>query len=67
LAHTFSETKRQTGLLRILQAGVIISDYATLMMEILRDNAHPEAGAVYAAVAMPWANLVGQIAQAYGK
>jgi nicotinamidase-related amidase len=26
---TFSETKRQTGLLRMLQAGVIVSDYAT--------------------------------------
>ena len=27
---TFSETKRQVGLLRMLQAGVILSDYATL-------------------------------------
>src|SRR6476660_5506165 len=27
---TFSETKRQTGLLRMLQAGVIVSDYSTL-------------------------------------
>jgi hypothetical protein len=30
---TFSETKRQAGLLRMLQAGVILSDYATLMVE----------------------------------
>src|SRR5437667_2464555 len=64
---TFSETKRQVGLLRMLQAGVIISDYATLMVEILKDNARPEAGAVYGAIDMPWAKLVGQIAQAYGK
>jgi nicotinamidase-related amidase len=64
---TFSETKRQAGLLRMLQAGVIISDYATLMVEILKDNARPEAGAVYAAMDMPWAKLVGQIAHAYGK
>ena len=42
---TFSETKRQAGLLRMLQAGVILSDYATLMVEILKDNARPEAGA----------------------
>ena len=41
---TFSETKRQVGLLRMLQAGVILSDYATLMVEILKDNARPEAG-----------------------
>ena len=64
---TFSETKRQVGLLRMLQAGVILSDYATLMVEILKDNARPEAGAVYGAIDMPWAKLVGQIAQAYGK
>jgi nicotinamidase-related amidase len=64
---TFSETKRQAGLLRMAEAGVILSDYATLMVEILKDNARPEAGAVYAAMDMPWAKLVGQIAQAYGK
>ena len=64
---TFSETKRQVGLLRMLQAGVIVSDYATLMVEILKDNARPEARAVYAAMDMPWAKLVGQIAHAYGK
>ena len=64
---TFSETKRQVGLLRMLQAGVIVSDYASLMVEILKDNTRPEAGAVYAAIDMPWAKLVGQIAQAYAK
>ena len=64
---TFSETKRQAGLLRMLQAGVIVSDYATLMVEILKDNARPEAGAVYEAIDMAWAKLVGQIAQAYAK
>jgi nicotinamidase-related amidase len=64
---TFSETKREAGLLRMLQAGVIVSDYAALMVEILKDNARPEAGAVYEAMDMPWAKLVGQIAQAYRK
>ena len=64
---TFSETKRQVGLLRMLQAGVILADYATLMVEILKDNARAEAGAVYGAIDMPWAKLVGQIAHAYGK
>ena len=62
---TFSETKRQAGLLRMVQAGVILSDYATLMVEILKDNARPEAASVYAAMDMPWATLVGQIAKAY--
>jgi nicotinamidase-related amidase len=63
---TFSETKRQAGLLRMMQAGVIVSDYATLMIEVLKDNARPEAGAVYNAIDMDWAKLVGQIAKAYG-
>ena len=62
---TFSETKRQVGLLRMLQAGVIVSDYATLMVEILKDNGRPEAAEVYEAMDMPWAKLVGQIARAY--
>jgi isochorismate hydrolase len=64
---TFGETKREAGLLRMQQAGVIVSDYATLMVEIPKDNARPEA-AVYGALDMPWATLVGQISsKAYGK
>jgi hypothetical protein len=47
---TFSETKRQMGLLRMMQAGVILSDYATLMIEVLKDNGRPESGAVYGAL-----------------
>jgi nicotinamidase-related amidase len=64
---TFSKTKHQVGLLRMMQAGVILSDYATLMIEILKDNGRPEVGAVYAAIDMDWAMLVGQVARAYGK
>jgi len=64
---TFSHTKHEVGLLRMQQAGVILSDYATLMVEILKDNGRPEAGAVYGALDMPWATLVGQVASAYGK
>ena len=64
---TFSETKRHVGLLPMLRAGVIVSDSATLMAQILKDNARPEAGEVYGAMDMDWAKLVGQIARAYGK
>lgn len=64
---TFSDTKRQAGLLRMQQAGVVVSDYGTLMVEILKDNGRPEAGAVYAALDMPWATLVGQVSAAYKK
>jgi hypothetical protein len=51
----------------MLQAGVIVSDYATLMVEILKDNARPEAGEVYTAMDMPWATLVGQVARGLQK
>src|SRR5579862_870429 len=46
------------------QAGVIVSDYTTLMVEILKDNARREAAEVYGAMDMDWAKLVGQIAHA---
>jgi nicotinamidase-related amidase len=64
---TFSQTKRDAGLLRMQQAGVIVSDYATLMVEILKDNSHPDAGALYAALDMEWASLVAQITKAHRK
>src|SRR6267143_287308 len=64
---TFNDTKRQVGIARLMQAGVIVSDYATLMMEVMKDNNRPEAGAVYGAIDMDWAKLVGQLAHAYGK
>jgi nicotinamidase-related amidase len=64
---TFNDTKRQLGIARLMQAGVIVADYATLMMEVMKDNSRPEAGAVYDAVDMDWAKLVGQLAHAYGK
>jgi len=64
---TFSQTKREVGLLRMLHAGVITTGYASLMVEILKDNSRPDAGAIYGAIDMPWAKLVGQIAQAYGR
>jgi nicotinamidase-related amidase len=64
---TFSETKRVTGLLRMVQAGVIVTDYATAAVEMLKDNASPKAGELYAALDMPFAGLVGQLAGAFAK
>lgn len=62
---TFSATKRETGLLRLQQAGVVVADYASLIVEILADNADPIAGALYGDLDMPFATLVGQLATAY--
>ena len=64
---TFSETKRITGLLRMVQAGVVVTDYSTVAVEMLKDNASPKAGDLYAALDMPFAVLVGQLAQAFAK
>ena len=64
---TFSETKRITGLLRMVQAGVIVADYATVAVEMLKDNASPKAGNLYSALDMPFAGLIGQLAGAFAK
>ena len=64
---TFSETKRITGLLRMVQAGVVVTDYSTVAVEMLKDNASPKAGDLYAALDMPFAGLVGQLAVAFAK
>jgi hypothetical protein len=59
--------RSELGIARLMQAGVVVSDYATLMMEVMRDNNRPETGAVYGAIDKDWANLVGQLAHSYGK
>ena len=58
---TFNTTKRETGMLRLMQSGVIVADASSLMVEILADNANPIAGDVYSAFDMDWSKLVGQV------
>ena len=58
---TFNMTKRETALHRLTQAGVVIADGASLMIEILADNANAQAGDVYSALGMDWSILVGQV------
>jgi hypothetical protein len=62
---TFSETKRVTGPLSMVQAGVMVTDFDTVAVEKLKDNASPKAGDLYAALDMPFAGLVGQFAGAF--
>ncbi|MGW0778680.1 isochorismatase family protein [Streptomyces sp. NPDC002835] len=64
---TFSATKRETGLLRLQQAGVIVSDYASLVVEMLADNAHPIAPHVYRDLDMPFGTLVSQFLAAQAR
>jgi nicotinamidase-related amidase len=63
---TFSRHKREAGLARLVTLGIEVSDYATTMVEIMADNADPKAGAIYAALDMPFATLMGQVAAALG-
>ncbi len=58
---TFNITKRETGILRLSQSGVVTADAASLIVEILGDNASPKAEEVYTALGMDWATLVGQV------
>jgi len=64
---TLSGIKLQAGLLRMLWAGVVLSRDTTLMAELFKDNAPPDAAAVYDAMDMPRAKLVSQVAQACAK
>ncbi len=61
---TFSQHKREAGLARLTTLGIEVSDYATMMVEIMADNADPQANAIYAALDMPFATLMGQVASA---
>jgi hypothetical protein len=64
---TFSHDKREAGIARLGTLGVEVSDYATLMVEIMADNSDPNAGEIYAAINMPFATLMGQVAKALSK
>jgi nicotinamidase-related amidase len=64
---TFNQTKRQTGLLRMQAAGVVLIDYATPLVEILKDNSRPVAAEFYATLDMPSATLIWQLNSAAKK
>lgn len=57
----FNRTKRETGMARLVQSGVVIADGASLMIEILADNAAPKSFDVYSALNMDWSVLVNQV------
>jgi len=58
---TFNVTKRESGILRLAQSGVVVADTSSLIVEILGDNASPKAEEVYSALGMDWSILVGQV------
>jgi hypothetical protein len=52
---------------RLSQAGVKLGDYASLMCELLADNADPLAPAVYEAIDMPFVSLMEDLAKVWKK
>lgn len=64
---TFSRHKREAGIARLTALGIEVTDYATSMVEIMADNADPAALEVYAALDMPFATLMGQVAASFAK
>ncbi|BDU21479.1 isochorismatase family protein [Dyella sp. GSA-30] len=58
---TFNEAKRTAGIERLARADIPLTDYAGAAVEMLKDNADPQAGAVYGALDIPFATLVGQL------
>ena len=63
----FTQTQVDMGILRMQQAGVIPVSYSNVAVEILSDNAAPEAEAVYAALSMPFSGLVFGLRQYYSQ
>lgn len=64
---TFNEAKRTAGLQRLNTLGIQVTDYATAAVELLKDNASPLAGALYAAIDLSFANIVYQLNDAVKK
>ncbi|OBK55578.1 isochorismatase family protein [Mycobacterium kubicae] len=61
---TFSRHKREAGIARLTALGIEVSDYATMIVEIMADNSDAKANEVYAALDMPFATLMGEVASA---
>jgi nicotinamidase-related amidase len=61
----FSQTQVDMGIVRMQQAGVVPVGYSNVPIEILADNAAPEAEAVYAALGIPFSTLVFGLRQYY--
>lgn len=55
---TFNNAKRIAGLQRLNTLGIQVTDYATACVEMLKDNASPLAGALYAAIDLSFANII---------
>jgi nicotinamidase-related amidase len=60
---SFTNAGRDAAMFRVTQAGVRLVDYASVMCELLSDNADPLAPSVYDAIDMPFVALMQQLAE----
>jgi nicotinamidase-related amidase len=63
----FSQMQVDMGIVRMQQAGVIPVGYSNAAIEILADNAAPEAEAVYGALGIPFSTLVFGLKQYFSQ
>ena len=63
----FTQIQVDLGILRMQQAGVVPVGYSNVAVEILADNAAPEAAAVYSALNMPFSGLVFGLRQYWSR
>lgn len=63
----FTQTQFDMGILRMQQAGVIPVAYSNITVEILADNAAPEAESVYTVLGQPFSTLVFGLRQYYSE
>ena len=63
----FTQRQVDMGIARMQQAGVVPVSYSNVAVEILADNAAPEAQAVYSALSMPFSGLVFGLKQYWSR
>jgi len=54
LSGTWSKDIQDWALARMIQKGIIPVNFTAVLMEMLADNAQPEAGGIYAALSASW-------------
>jgi nicotinamidase-related amidase len=64
---SFTKMQGELGVMRMVQAGVTPVAYSNAVVELLGDNAAPEAEAVYGALGMPFVSLVYGLNQYFSK
>ena len=60
----FSPSQREAGIARMAQKGVILTDYLSVVVEMMQTNADPHAHEIYGALDVDFAVLAGQFAAA---